>query len=73
MSHIICKPSNFIFRKFKYYEGKVKYWSTFNEINIMEFAPFVAGGVADPTPQNKAQAAHNKFVASAKALWFCLR
>ncbi|WP_243109776.1 hypothetical protein [Clostridium sartagoforme] len=39
----------------------------------MEFAPFVAGGVADPTPQNKAQAAHNQFVASAKALWFCLR
>lgn len=53
---------------FKYYEGKVKYWLTFNEINIMEFAPFVAGGVIDPTPQNKAQAAHNQFVASAKAV-----
>ena len=53
---------------FKHYEGKVKYWLTFNEINIMEFAPFVAGGVADPTPQNKAQAAHNQFVASAKAV-----
>jgi 6-phospho-beta-glucosidase len=53
---------------FKYYEGKVKYWLTFNEINIMEFAPFVAGGVSDPTPQNKAQAAHNQFVASAKAV-----
>jgi len=53
---------------FKYYEGKVKYWLTFNEINCMEFAPFVAGGVADPTPQNKAQAAHNQLVASAKAV-----
>lgn len=53
---------------FKYYEGKVKYWLTFNEINIMEFAPFAAGGVSNPTPQNKAQAAHNQFVASAKAV-----
>jgi len=53
---------------FKRYSGKVKYWLTFNEINIMEFAPFIAGGLADPSPQNRAQAAHNQFVASAKAV-----
>ena len=53
---------------FKRYEGKVKYWLTFNEINCMEFAPFVAGGLSDPTPQNKAQAAHNQFLASAKCV-----
>lgn len=53
---------------FKYYEGKVKYWLTFNEINCMEFAPFVAGGLMDPSPQNRAQASHNQFVASAKAV-----
>lgn len=53
---------------FAYYQGKVKYWLTFNEINCMEYVPFVAGGVVDPSPQNKAQAAHNQFVASAKAV-----
>ncbi|QCX34290.1 glycosyl hydrolase family protein [Caloramator sp. E03] len=53
---------------FKYYEGKVKYWLTFNEINCMEFAPFIAGGLMDPSPQNRAQASHNQFVASAKAV-----
>ncbi len=53
---------------FEYYKGKVKYWLTFNEINCMEFAPFVAGGLMDPSEQNKAQAAHNQFVASAKAV-----
>ncbi len=53
---------------FKRYLGKVKYWLTFNEINCMEFAPFLAGGVLDPTAQNKAQAAHNQFVASAKVV-----
>lgn len=52
---------------FERYVGKVKYWLTFNEINCMEFAPFLAGGVMDYSLQSKAQAAHNQFVASAKA------
>lgn len=52
----------------KRYLGKVKYWLTFNEINCMEFAPFMAGGILDPSPQNKAQGAHNQFVASAKVV-----
>ncbi|MFC6202763.1 glycoside hydrolase family 1 protein [Lactiplantibacillus nangangensis] len=49
----------------KRYQGKVKYWLTFNEINFMDNAPFLAGGVIDGSPQNRAQAAHNQFVASA--------
>ncbi|MHC5375330.1 family 1 glycosylhydrolase [Enterococcus sp. LJL120] len=53
---------------FARYQGKVNYWLTFNEINCMEFAPFMAGGVMENTPQNRAQAAHNQFVASAKAV-----
>lgn len=53
---------------FERYKGKVKYWLTFNEINMLEFSPFTAGGICNPTPQNKAQAAHNQFVASAKAV-----
>lgn len=53
---------------FKRYKGKVKYWLTFNEINIMDMAPFMAGGITDPSPQNRAQGAHNQFVASAKAV-----
>jgi 6-phospho-beta-glucosidase len=53
---------------FKRYLGKVKYYLTFNEINIMDMCPFMAGGIVDGTEQNKAQGAHNQFVASAKAV-----
>ncbi len=53
---------------FTRYNGKVKYWLTFNEINIMEFMPFMGAGMIDNSPQAKAQAAHNQFVASAKAV-----
>lgn len=49
----------------KRYKGKVHYYLTFNEINAMEFAGFMAGGVIDGTEQARAQAAHNQFVASA--------
>ena len=53
---------------FQRYLGKVKYWLTFNEINMMEWGTFMAGGIIEDTPQNKAQGAHNQFVASAKAV-----
>lgn len=52
----------------EYYQDYVTYWLTFNEINIMEFAPFMAGAITDASPQNKAQGAHNQFVASAKTV-----
>ena len=53
---------------FKRYNGKVKYWLTFNEINMMDMSPFMAGGIMENTPQAKAQGAHNQFVASALAV-----
>ena len=53
---------------FERYKGKVKYWLTFNEINIMSTCPFVAGGLTDTSPAAKAQGAHNQFVASARAV-----
>ena len=53
---------------FTRYKGKVKYWLTFNEINAMDHAPYMGGGLLDPTPQNRAQGAHNQFVASALAV-----
>lgn len=53
---------------FKRYLGKVKYYLTFNEINMMDMCPFMAGGITENTPQNRAQGAHNQFVASALAV-----
>jgi 6-phospho-beta-glucosidase len=48
----------------KEYQDVVHYWLTFNEINCMSLAPFLAGGVINPSKQNIAQASHNQFVAS---------
>lgn len=53
---------------FRRYKNKVTYWLTFNEINIMSHAPFMAGGMLKNDPQSKAQGAHNQFVASARAV-----
>lgn len=53
---------------FERYKGLVKYYLTFNEINIMSMGPYMAGGILDDSAQNKAQGAHNQFVASAKAV-----
>ncbi|MBC1650528.1 6-phospho-beta-glucosidase [Listeria booriae] len=56
---------------FNRYKGKVKYWMTFNEINMILHLPFFGGGMdvtneANPE-QAKYQAAHHQLVASAKA------
>ncbi len=63
------------------YKGKVKYWLTFNEINNVLSNPFTSSGVIfegaktpnDCNPylghwQEKFQAVHNQFVASARAV-----
>lgn len=52
----------------KRYEGLVKYYLTFNEINAMEGGFFMCAGVLDGSAQSKAQAAHNQFVASARTV-----
>ncbi len=49
----------------KRYQGLVRYYLTFNEINMIDMMPFMAGGVMTSTPQAKAQAAHHQFIASA--------
>lgn len=56
---------------FTRYKDKVKYWLTFNEINMILHAPFVGGGLVfeegEDVKSVKYQAAHHQLVASAKA------
>ena len=57
---------------FKRYQGRVKYWLTFNEINMILHAPFNGGGLlpqngSEVTLNQKYQAAHHQLVASALA------
>ncbi len=57
-----------IFSRFK---GKVKYWITFNEINMLLHLPFMGAGLVFEEGENegnvKYQAAHHELVASALA------
>lgn len=59
---------NVIFRRYK---GLVKYWLTFNEINMILHAPFMGAGLYFKEGENKEQvmytAAHHELVASAIA------
>ncbi|NFL95258.1 6-phospho-beta-glucosidase [Clostridium botulinum] len=56
---------------FKRFNGKVKYWITFNEINMLMHLPFMGAGIMFKEGENelevKYQAAHNELVASALA------
>lgn len=56
---------------FERYKEKVKYWITFNEINALWNFPLMGGGIWTPkkelTQQERYQAAHHEFVASALA------
>ncbi|MCL2864979.1 MAG: 6-phospho-beta-glucosidase [Lachnospiraceae bacterium] len=56
---------------FTRYKGLVKYWLTFNEINVLLHAPFMGAGVVFEEGDNKEQilyaAAHHELVASALA------
>ena len=57
---------------FKRYNGRVKYWLTFNEINSVLHAPLMSGGIWTPkeelTQQDLYQAIHHELVASAMAV-----
>ncbi|GAU77898.1 glycoside hydrolase family 1 protein [Fusibacter sp. 3D3] len=57
---------------FKRYQGKVKYWMTFNEINHAHTLPFLAAAIVVKEDEHKLtdvyQASHNMLVASAKAV-----
>ncbi len=56
---------------FEQFDGLVKYWLTFNEINIMLHSPFSGAGLVfeegEHQEQVKYQAAHHELVASALA------
>lgn len=57
---------------FTRYKNKVKYWMTFNEINVISLFPFIPAGIKFREGENKEQvtyqAAHHQFMASAKAV-----
>ncbi len=56
---------------FTRYKGLVKYWITFNEINMILHAPFMGAGIVFEEGENREevlyQAAHHELVASALA------
>ncbi|MED4161530.1 6-phospho-beta-glucosidase [Halalkalibacterium halodurans] len=57
------------------YKDKVKYWMTFNEINMLLHLPFVGAGLVFKEGENKKQiqyqAAHHQLVASSLAVKAC--
>lgn len=62
---------NFCKVLFERYQGKVKYWMTFNEINSTIFLPEIAGVNGrdkEDFTQRSYQALHHQFIASAKAV-----
>lgn len=56
---------------FTRYKGKVHYWLTFNEINMILHLPFMAAGIlfeeGENQEESKYRAAHHELVASAMA------
>ncbi|WP_317855176.1 6-phospho-beta-glucosidase [Chakrabartyella piscis] len=60
---------------FERYKDKVKYWLTFNEINMVLHAPFIGAGITVKDGENPLQvqylAAHHQLVASALATKAC--
>ncbi|MBB6217876.1 6-phospho-beta-glucosidase [Anaerosolibacter carboniphilus] len=60
---------------FERYKDKVKYWMTFNEINITAHVPFIGAGIIlkedDSKYQVIYQAIHHQFVGSALAVKAC--
>jgi 6-phospho-beta-glucosidase len=57
---------------FNRYKNKVKYWLTFNEINMLLHMPFMGAGIVFEPGEDKTvvkyRAAHHEIVASAKAV-----
>ncbi|WP_067842703.1 glycoside hydrolase family 1 protein [Amphibacillus sediminis] len=60
---------------FNRYQDKVKYWLTFNEINISTISPYIGSGMLMDRLEHKEQAIyqalHHQFVASARAVKAC--
>lgn len=53
---------------FRRYKGKVKYYLTFIEINLIAVNSFLEAGIMQTSPEIRAQGVHNQFVGSAKAV-----
>jgi 6-phospho-beta-glucosidase len=57
---------------FTRYKDKVKYWMTFNEINVVAYQPYISAGIklqeGEVKEQVVFQAAHHQLLASAKAV-----
>lgn len=60
---------------FNRYKDKVKYWLTFNEINISQHSAYIGSGILIDEVEHKEQAVyqalHHQFVASARAVKAC--
>ena len=60
---------------FTRYQDKVKYWLTFNEINVSTMSPYIGAGIIIGRAKNPDetiyQALHHQFVASARAVKAC--
>ena len=50
---------------FERFLPKVKYWLTFNEINVLEYYPYMEAGVLGYDERDLAFAAYHQFLASA--------
>ncbi len=48
------------------YNGRIKYWLPFNEINCMSTQPWVAAGIDSEDEEVRMKAAYHQFLASAK-------
>ena len=70
MIDVFVKYATCLFRRYK---DKVKYWVTFNEINMMTKAPFktvaMIAGEGKEYEDKRWTAVHNQFVASAKSVF----
>lgn len=62
----------YVLTLFERFKGLVKYWITFNEINVVLFLPFLGAGISFEDNENRYKtlytAAHNQLVASAWAV-----
>ncbi|WP_411168549.1 glycoside hydrolase family 1 protein [Clostridium sp. MB05] len=59
---------NFCDTLFRRYKDRVKYWMTFNEINVIGYKSFFSTGINTNNTELIMQMAHHQFVASAKAV-----
>ncbi|GAA5417347.1 aryl-phospho-beta-D-glucosidase BglH [Paraliobacillus ryukyuensis] len=67
--------TNYAKTVFNRYKDKVKYWLTFNEINVSTMEPYIGSGIlvdeVEHVEQAVYQALHHQFVASARAVKAC--